>query len=114
MAEPLIKGVFVSSHVKALEAAKGPEGLAQLEKLYGKPLNFSSLQDVPVRDEVRLIECTLAIMHPEIPEAERGKQEYLERENWLTEDKLPRWAVGENWGCSYNLFRELIAIAKVT
>lgn len=68
---PIIKGIFVNSHIKALEKARGPEGLKELEKLYGGPINFGAMQDVPVRDEVKVIECILRILHPEIPEEKR-------------------------------------------
>lgn len=69
---PMIKGVFVNSHIQALKAAKGPEGVEELAKMFGKPISFGAVQDVPVREEVRLIECTLAIMHPEIPHEQRA------------------------------------------
>jgi uncharacterized protein (TIGR02265 family) len=63
---PVIKGLFVNSHIKALEKAKGEAGKLALQKLYKKNLHFGNLEDVPVREEVALIEATLQIMQPTI------------------------------------------------
>jgi uncharacterized protein (TIGR02265 family) len=54
-----IKGVFVRSHIRALREAAGKEAVLELERRYGAPLTFGSLEDVPVRDEVRIIELAL-------------------------------------------------------
>lgn len=60
--EPRIKGVFVNSHVKALEAKKGAAGVRELARRYGAPVRFKNSEDVPVREEVKIIELTLDIM----------------------------------------------------
>lgn len=62
LASPTIKGIFVNSHVEAVRKAKGPEGLASLQAAFGAPLAFRDLDDVPVREEVRLIECANDIL----------------------------------------------------
>lgn len=68
---PTIKGIFVNSHVKKVSQEKGEDGLRELEKKFGKPIKFKNLEDVPVRDEVRLIECALEVLRGEsIPEPE--------------------------------------------
>ena len=59
---PTIKGMFVSSHVSAVRRAKGEEGVRALERLYGKSLAFRNSERVPVREEVRIIECALDIL----------------------------------------------------
>lgn len=63
-ATPVIKGVFVNSHVQAVRRALGDEGVQALEDRYGAPLSFRSTEDVPVRDEVRIIELALDLLRP--------------------------------------------------
>jgi len=60
--EPRIKGIFVNSHVKALEDKKGPEAVRELARRYGSSVRFRNSEDVPVREEVTIIELTLDIM----------------------------------------------------
>ncbi len=60
--KPTIKGIFVNSHVKAVRTLKGDNGIRALEKLYGKSLDFKNSENVPVRDEVRLIEYALDLL----------------------------------------------------
>lgn len=70
---PTIKGIFVNSHVKKVRQEKGEEGILELEKKFGMRVKFGNLEDVPVREEVRLIECALEIMYGDsIPEKERS------------------------------------------
>jgi uncharacterized protein (TIGR02265 family) len=56
---PTIKGIFVMSHIRALEAAKGKEAVEELKRRYGKPIDFKNSQDVPLREEITIIEHTL-------------------------------------------------------
>jgi uncharacterized protein (TIGR02265 family) len=60
--EPRIKGIFVNSHVKALEAKKGPGAVRELAKRYGARVRFRNSEDVPVREEIKIIELALDIM----------------------------------------------------
>jgi uncharacterized protein (TIGR02265 family) len=70
---PTIKGIFVNSHVKKVRQEKGEEGVSELESRFGGPINFGNFQDVPVRDEVRLIECALDVLRgTSVPEASRA------------------------------------------
>ena len=62
--EPTIKGLFVNSHVNRLKEAKGEEAVRELERLYGSGVAFKNLEDVPVREEVRIIELCLQILDP--------------------------------------------------
>lgn len=62
LAKPTIKGIFVNSHIKALQTKKGDEAVILLEKQFGKPINFKNSEDVLVSDEVKIIELTLSIM----------------------------------------------------
>ncbi len=64
---PTIKGIFVKSHIKVVIAKKGKEGLRKLELAYGKPLDIKNFDDIPVREEVKIIECALDILKPGIP-----------------------------------------------
>ena len=63
---PVIKGIFVKSHVKAVENALGQSGLHRLEAAYGSPLVFGNSEEVLVRDEVKLIECALRLLKPDL------------------------------------------------
>lgn len=66
---PKIKGIFVNSHIKAVLRQKGPQAVEELEKRFGSPLRFKNSDDVPVRDEVRLIELALDILSDPAPPA---------------------------------------------
>jgi uncharacterized protein (TIGR02265 family) len=68
---PTIKGIFVNSHIRAVEKAHGAAGLVRLETLVGQPLDFGASQDVPVSLEVRVIEAAVELLvdHP-VPEVE--------------------------------------------
>lgn len=68
---PTIKGMFVNSHIKAVLDMKGEVGVAKLKNMYGHPINFKNMDDVPIREEVKIIECALEILHPEISETSR-------------------------------------------
>jgi len=71
--QPVIKGMFVKSHIEAVRKAKGEAGVAELERRYGKPLKFRHMQYVPVREEVKIIEHTLDILSPApVPAAMRA------------------------------------------
>jgi uncharacterized protein (TIGR02265 family) len=61
-AEPTIRGLFVMSHINALEAKKGNAGIVELMARYGKPIRFGALDNVPVREEVAIIEHVLDIL----------------------------------------------------
>lgn len=60
---PTIKGIFVNSHIRALRKVKGDEGLERLRAQCPDLLNFKNSADVPVRDEVRLLECATQILN---------------------------------------------------
>lgn len=59
---PKIKGIFVNSHIKIVREIKGEEGVRKLEKLFGRSLNFRNFEDVPVKDEIRIIELALDLL----------------------------------------------------
>jgi uncharacterized protein (TIGR02265 family) len=61
-AEPTIRGIFVMSHVDALETKKGRDGIVALLARYGKPIRFSAFENVPLREEVAIIEHCLDIL----------------------------------------------------
>src|ERR1041385_2274033 len=70
---PTIKGVFVNSHVNMVRKLKGEKGLKQMETRYGRPLRFKYLEEVPVREEVRIIEIALDLVsEKKIPRSERS------------------------------------------
>jgi len=59
---PTIKGMFVNSHIATLRKHKGESAIRDLETRYGTSIIFKNLQDVPVRDEVRIIEIVLDLL----------------------------------------------------
>ncbi|MEA3191464.1 MAG: hypothetical protein QOD77_2046 [Thermoplasmata archaeon] len=59
---PTIKGIFVNSHIKAVERACGAEGRERLELLVGQPLSFGAAEDVPVALEVRILEAAVELL----------------------------------------------------
>lgn len=61
---PTIKGIFVNSHIRAVEKAHGEKGRARLETLVGRPLAFGAAEDVPVALEVRVIEAAVELLVP--------------------------------------------------
>lgn len=61
---PTIKGVFVNSHIQAVRQRLGEEGVAELARRLGHPVSFGNTDDVPVRDEVRIIEHALDLTSP--------------------------------------------------
>lgn len=61
-APPTIKGIFVNSHIRAVERAHGPDGLRRLETLVGRPLRFGATEDVPVSLEVRVLEAAVELL----------------------------------------------------
>ncbi len=60
--QPTIKGIFINSHIKAVEKKRGKEGVQDLERRYGKPMKFRNSEDVPVMEEVKIIECALEVI----------------------------------------------------
>lgn len=67
---PTIKGIFVNSHIKIVLQKKGKRGIKRLEALYGRPLQFRNFQNVPVREEVKIIEAALKVLSDHlIPES---------------------------------------------
>lgn len=70
---PTIRGIFVNSHIEVVRQKKGEEGVRELEKRYGKPLNFKNSDNVPVREEIKVIEAALDVLGEKpIPPEERA------------------------------------------
>lgn len=70
---PTIKGMFVKSHVAAVRRLKGEEGVRALAAACGLPLDFRNSDDVPVHDEIRIIECALDLLTGgNVPPGERA------------------------------------------
>lgn len=83
---PVIKGVFVNSHVQAVRRALGDDGVHALEEQYGAPVAFRAAEDVPVREEVRIIEFALDLLRPGdvAPEARAFEAGRLHFRNFTT------------------------------
>lgn len=58
---PLIKGIFINSHIRHLRNDKGDAAIIELERRYGKPLEFKTFENVPVIEEVRILDLILEI-----------------------------------------------------
>ncbi|HET6398121.1 MAG TPA: DUF2378 family protein [Candidatus Thermoplasmatota archaeon] len=72
MRPPTIKGIFVQSHVGAIRSQRGEEGVLELERRYGAPVRFRGGDDVPVREEVRLLEAAVDVLCPGSPAGTRA------------------------------------------
>ena len=59
---PTIKGIFVNSHIKAIRRKLGEEGIRDLEKRFGKPITFRNSDNIPVFEEIILLEHTLDML----------------------------------------------------
>jgi uncharacterized protein (TIGR02265 family) len=71
--KPTIKGIFVNSHINTLKNIKGEDGLNELERRFGSPPVFKNSDDVPVSDEVKIIEICLDLLSERLlPENERA------------------------------------------
>jgi hypothetical protein len=83
---PLIKGIFVNSHIKTLRNAKGEKAVAELERIYGRPIAFKNLENVPVREEVKILEIVLDILSekPPAPEIRAFEAGRLHFRNFIT------------------------------
>lgn len=91
---PTIKGIFVKSHIRALERERGHEGVEELHKRFGRPLNYSNADDVPIRDEVAILRHIVDItssrqLSAEERELEAGR---LHFRNFAT---TPLWTLTE-------------------
>jgi uncharacterized protein (TIGR02265 family) len=62
--KPTIKGLFVNSHIRTLKQESGHSGVIALQRRMGKPLRFKSADDVPVSDEVKMLEYIVDITTP--------------------------------------------------
>lgn len=70
--QPTIKGLFVNSHLKFLKKQKGQEAVLELQRRVGKPLKFGNLQNVPVEDEIKIIDCIVDILQGDMPAQKRA------------------------------------------
>lgn len=61
---PTIKGIFVKAHLRNLERERGAEGLRELHERFARPLNYKNTDDVPIRDEVQLLEHIVDMLSP--------------------------------------------------
>jgi uncharacterized protein (TIGR02265 family) len=90
--EPTIRGVFVKSHIRALEKERGPKAVDELRSRFMGSIEFSNTEQVPVRTEVALLEKIVEILAGhELPQKEReleaGK---LHFRNFTT---TPLWSI---------------------
>lgn len=57
--KPTIKGIFVNSHINTLRQLRGEEGINELANRFGTMPVFRNSDNVPVSDEVKIIEICL-------------------------------------------------------
>lgn len=74
---PLIKGMFVNSHIEQLRREKGEEGVFLLNSRIGKYDGFNNFEDYPVSLEIKVIDAVLEILHghedPKTKDFEAGR-----------------------------------------
>lgn len=73
--KPTIKGIFVKSHIRALLHERGNDGVAELETRFGKSVDYANGDDVPVSDEVRILEHIVDITSPAVLSREERERE---------------------------------------
>ncbi len=72
-ARPTIKGIFVKSHIGALEKAHGKQALVDLGRRFGRSIDFRNNENVPVADEVKILEHIVEILAAtQLPPSERA------------------------------------------
>jgi len=92
---PTIKGIFVKSHLRALERERGEEGLRELHRRFGRPLNYTNADDVPIADEVQILEHIVDMLSPtKLSQSERELEAgRLHFRNFAT---TPLWAITDS------------------
>jgi len=60
---PLIKGMFINSHIERLHREKGDEGLLELQRRIGRFTAFDSFDDYPVSLEIQVIETVYDLLN---------------------------------------------------
>lgn len=69
---PAIKGMFVMSHIAILKKMYGADVVLSIERAYGRPIAFKALEEVPVREEVKILELILDVIAPDTPPTKRS------------------------------------------
>lgn len=92
--KPTIKGIFVKSHIRALERDYGHAGVVELQQRVGKPLAYSNTDDVPIKEEAEILEHIVDIMSQRRLEAREREREAgrLHFRNFAT---TPLWSLTE-------------------
>jgi uncharacterized protein (TIGR02265 family) len=83
---PTIKGLFVNSHIATLKRERGQAGVDALKERFGKPVSYRTTDDVPVADEVAMLEYIVDITSPVLlsPEERRMEAGRLHFRNFST------------------------------
>jgi len=91
---PTIKGIFVKSHIRTLEREYGSEAVRELERRVGHPIAYTNTEDVPVGDEVAILEAIVEIAAGKsLPQRERELEAgRLHFRNFAT---TPLWTLTE-------------------
>ncbi|MFA7309848.1 MAG: DUF2378 family protein [Candidatus Paceibacterota bacterium] len=96
---PTIRGMFVRSHIKSLESVRGTAGLNELQKRFGRPVNYSSGDHVPIADEVKILEH-IAEMVSSRPLSREEREEEAGKLHFRNFTQTPLW----------NLLRPIIGV----
>jgi uncharacterized protein (TIGR02265 family) len=59
---PLIKGMFINSHIDRLRREKGEAAVYELKISIGRYEGYNNFDDYPVREEIKVIETVLDIL----------------------------------------------------
>lgn len=60
---PLIKGMFINSHIERLRREKGDDGVFELQQRIGRFNAFNNFEDYPVSLEIKVIETVYDLLH---------------------------------------------------
>jgi len=89
---PVIKGVFVRSHVKAVERVLGKHGVQELERRLGHSVDYSNAANVSVADEVAMLE-NIVDMFAEKPLSKRERSLEAGRLHFRDFRSTPLWNI---------------------
>lgn len=89
---PTIKGIFVKSHIRGLERERGAEALRELERRMGESLAYKNTDNVPISDEVRILEHIVDMLSTE-PLSQKEREIEAGRLHFRNFSTTPLWTL---------------------
>ena len=89
---PTIKGIFVKSHIRALERERGVEGVRELTERIGHPINYLNTDDVMISEEVQILEHIVDMLSAE-PLTKEEREREAGRLHFRNFSTTPLWHI---------------------